>query len=79
MPALFETAAKPDKYVLFAVGEEEDEIEANLDELALLVDQSELERRRADFTPKQHKLASPLLRCYAAQVSNASTEAVLQG
>lgn len=47
--------------------------------LDLLVDNAELEKRLAAFTPKQRELASPFLRRYAAQVSSASTGAVYKG
>jgi len=47
--------------------------------LDLLVDQAEVERRLADFTPKRRTLPSPFLRRYAAQVSSTPTGAVLEG
>jgi dihydroxy-acid dehydratase len=46
--------------------------------LDLLVDEAELRQRLANFTPKRRELSSPLLRRYAAQVSSASTGAVLE-
>jgi dihydroxy-acid dehydratase len=47
--------------------------------LDLLVDQAEVERRLAAFTPKRRELSSPFLRRYAAQVSSTPTGAVLEG
>jgi len=47
--------------------------------LDLLVDQAEVERRLAAFTPKRRELSSPFLRRYAAQVSSTPTGAVLGG
>jgi dihydroxy-acid dehydratase len=44
--------------------------------LDLLVDEAELEARRAAFRPLEKEIASPFLRRYAAQVTSASTGAV---
>ncbi len=45
-------------------------------ELTLLVDEAELEKRRAEFVPKTKKITSPFLRRYAKQVTSASTGAI---
>jgi dihydroxy-acid dehydratase len=59
--------------------QEGDKIKIDIPEriLELLVDDEELERRRADFTPKTKKIKSRFLRRYSRNVSSAAQGAIM--
>ncbi len=65
---------------LLALVQDGDEIEVNLDErrLELLVEEGELERRRADWQPPEPKIKTGWLARYAKNVTSAASGAVME-
>ncbi|KAB1442786.1 dihydroxy-acid dehydratase [Pseudodesulfovibrio senegalensis] len=65
---------------LIGLVQDGDKIEINIPErsIELLVDEAELEQRRADWKPVVKEVNSPFLRRYARQVTSAATGAVFE-